>query len=472
MTSPVDPADAVGAAAATLALPAVAPLLDVLGRDPSVWIVGGAVRDVLLGGAPLDVDLAVDGDAAAVAARLATALGGSVVEHDRFGTATVSAGPRSFDLARTRTESYPRPGALPDVAFGRIADDLRRRDFTVNAIAVSLAGDVVAAPGAFSDLAARELRVLHDASFRDDPTRLLRLVRYATRLGFGVAGETAALARSAVDGRALGTVTPSRLGAELRLLLRERGAEAALGRLADSGWGAWLVEGFAFDAVRAAVAARATELLPPEGRRDLLLLAVALLDAGRGGPAGASQSGPPEAEPAVPLDQEGNVLPAGAEAEPGVPLGQEGVALPAGPEAEPSAPLPPRPTALPARLDALGFPGRDRETLLAAADAHDTVARLAGVTRPSEIAALLRGVPVEAVALAGALGAEVPARRWLDELRHVALGIDGDDLLAAGIPQGPGVGRALAAALAAKLDGAAPDRDAELRTALSAATEE
>jgi tRNA nucleotidyltransferase (CCA-adding enzyme) len=385
------------------ALPAAAPLLDVLDADPRVWVVGGAVRDLLLGGAPVDLDLVVEGDAVAVARRLAAGLGGELRVHDRFGTATVRAPEHAYDLAPARTETYARPGALPDVQPGTLREDLLRRDFTVNAVAVALDGRVEAAPWAFEDLAARRLRVLHEASFRDDPTRLLRLVRYATRLGFEVEPGTEALAREALDGRALATVTPARVGAELRLLLREPSAVAALEWV--SSWeGAWEV-GLAFDAE---LAARAVSLLPPDGRRDLLLLAVAVRGAA--------------------------------------------------------------PAALAAWLDGLELVVRERDTVVAAATQADRIeARLAAAERASEIAAAVRGAPVEAVALAGALSAEFAARRWLDHLRRVTLEIDGDDLLAAGIPQGEAIGRALAAALRAKLDGEADDRDAELAAALAAA---
>src|SRR5829696_7958712 len=215
-------------------LPAAAPLLAVLGDEPGVHVVGGAVRDLLLGGAPVDLDVVVEGDAIALAGRLAAGLGedAELHEHDRFGTATVRAGGHAYDLAGARAETYARPGALPDVRPGTLEEDLLRRDFTVNAIAVGLDGRLVAAPGALDDLAARQLRVLHDASFVDDPTRLLRLVRYATRLGFGVDAGTSALASAAVARGALATVTPARLGSELRLLLREPSASEALARVA------------------------------------------------------------------------------------------------------------------------------------------------------------------------------------------------------------------------------------------------
>lgn len=379
-------------------LPAAAPVAEVL---PHAWIVGGAVRDLLLGAVPADLDLVIEGDAVEAAQQLAEALGGSLTVHDRFGTATVEAAGHVYDLATARAETYARPGALPDVRPGGLEEDLLRRDFTVNAIAVALDGRVAAAPGAFEDLEARVLRVLHSRSFLDDPTRLLRLVRYATRLEFGIEPDTGALAAAALAGGALATVTPARVGSELRLLLREPSALRALAWVAT--WERALEVSLAVDA---AVTERALALLPEDGRADLLLLASACRSAS--------------------------------------------------------------PASLAAWLDALGFSARERDTVLAAAQAEGIERRLAAAGRPSEIAAAVRGAPVEAVALAGALGAGEAARAWLDDLRHVTLAIDGADLLGAGVPQGEAVGRALAAALRARLDGDAPDRDAQLAAALAA----
>ncbi|HKG39475.1 MAG TPA: hypothetical protein VKB25_10835 [Conexibacter sp.] len=378
------------------ALPAAAPLPDVL---PEARIVGGAVRDLLLGGTPEDLDLVIEGDAVEAAQRLGEALGGSVTVHERFGTATVEAGGHVYDFATARVETYARLGALPDVRPGTLEEDLLRRDFTVNAIAVGLDGRVVAAPQALADLDARLLRILHERSFLDDPTRLLRLVRYATRLGFAVEEGTAALADAAVAGGALATVSPTRVGSELRLLLREPSALDAL---------AWVVGwplGVPLDVDRALVE-RALALLPADGRGDLLLL-------------GSACRSVPDAR-------------------------------------------------LSAWLDELGFPAREREIVVACAQADGIEGRLSGAGRPSEIAAAVRRAPVEAVALAGALGAESPARAWIEDLRHVRLEIDGDDLIAAGIPQGEALGRGLAAALNARLDGAAPDRDTQLAVARAA----
>src|SRR5581483_5694207 len=151
------------------ALPAVQPLLARLDDGgPPVHLVGGAVRDVLLGGTPFDLDLVVEGDTDA----LARSLGGRLTGHDRFGTATVILDGHTYDIARSRRETYARPGALPDVVPAPLADDLLRRDFTINAIALALteehAGELNAAPHALEDLEAGRLRVLHDRSFIDD----------------------------------------------------------------------------------------------------------------------------------------------------------------------------------------------------------------------------------------------------------------------------------------------------------------
>src|SRR3954465_11392305 len=163
-------------------------VLAAVGDEPGVHVVGGAVRDALLGRVPRELDLVVEGDALAVARRAAERCGGTLTVHERFGTATITAAGITFDLASARRERYARPGALPDVELGAsLREDLARRDFTVNAIALHIAdGELTFYHGAREDLDARVLRVLHDGSFRDDPTRLLRLARYAARLGFGL----------------------------------------------------------------------------------------------------------------------------------------------------------------------------------------------------------------------------------------------------------------------------------------------
>jgi tRNA nucleotidyltransferase (CCA-adding enzyme) len=217
-------------------------VLTAVAGEPGVYVVGGAVRDALRGQVPRELDLVVEGDAVAVARRAAERVGGTLTVHDRFGTATVTTGDFAFDLAGARRETYERPGALPTVELGAtIADDLARRDFTVNAMAVSLSdGELTFWPGAREDLDAGVLRVLHERSFVDDPTRMLRLIRYAARLSFAPDPATEAL----IDPALFATVTGDRLGSELRLLLYE--PPDALHALGRHGLGrALLGEGFA-----------------------------------------------------------------------------------------------------------------------------------------------------------------------------------------------------------------------------------
>jgi tRNA nucleotidyltransferase (CCA-adding enzyme) len=260
-----------------------------------------------------------------------------------------------------------------------LADDLRRRDVTINAIALRLDGTLEHVPGALEDLGAGVLRVLHDGSFVDDPTRVWRIARFAARLGFAVEPHTRALAARADPS----TVSGDRLGAELRLALAEPDPLAALQAVEELN-PAYLPEGF--DTSPRALGP-ALALLPERGRRDLLTLA----------------------------------------------------ACTAGMEAR----------ALLAWLDDMGFAAADGEPLRAARS-------------NAEIARAARGAPTEAVALAGGEN----ARRWLHDLRSVRLEINGDDLLAAGIPEGPEIGARLQRALDRKLDGEIAGREQELAAAL------
>jgi tRNA nucleotidyltransferase (CCA-adding enzyme) len=202
-----------------------------LPRGEGVYLVGGAIRDLLLGRASFDVDLAVEGDAI----EFAHGLGGEVTAHGRFGTAVVRfPDGRQLDVVTCRRETYPAPAALPDVEAGTIEDDLARRDFTVNAMAASLGEDfgrILDPHGGRADLEAKVIRILHPASFTDDPTRILRAVRYETRLGFRMDPNTERLARAGMTGVAL--LTPARFREEIVALLSEEQIAHTLERLAD-----------------------------------------------------------------------------------------------------------------------------------------------------------------------------------------------------------------------------------------------
>jgi tRNA nucleotidyltransferase (CCA-adding enzyme) len=198
--------------------------------NAGLFLVGGPVRDLILDRPSLDIDLAVEGDVEALGARVAAATGLRLVQHGRFGTATLRGDSFTVDFARTRRESYPRPGALPDVEPAAILDDLARRDFTMNAMALRLtapAGELIDPFGGAADIEARLVRVLHEESFRDDATRMLRACRYATRFGFALEPSTLSLLRR--DREFMDTVSGARLRRELELTFREDCApEAAL----------------------------------------------------------------------------------------------------------------------------------------------------------------------------------------------------------------------------------------------------
>jgi tRNA nucleotidyltransferase (CCA-adding enzyme) len=376
--------------AALRAAPGGAWALGVLAEHPGAWVVGGAVRDALLADrrpfAAAEIDVVVEGDPEPVA----RALGEVVAWHERFNTYDViTPDGGHVDVVMARAERYSGPGALPEVRPGDLEDDLLRRDFTVNAVALNGVGELAAAPAALEDLEAGRLRVMHAGSFRDDPTRLWRLVRYAVRLGFTPEPATDRLAFEAIQRGALETVSGDRLGAELRLALGERAPLSVLHAAQNLG----LVRGLDLDP---RVVGDALALLPVgEGRADLLLLGAVLPDV--------------------------------------------------------------------AWVDGWGFTAAEARVLTRCACARP----LDPGARPSEVVARLRGEPVEAVAVAGARGDAEQALRYLGDWRHVRLRIDGNDLLGAGVPQGPELGRRLDAVLARRLDGELPDdRDAQLAAAL------
>ena len=185
------------------------------GEKGRIYLVGGAVRDVLMGVEITDIDLVTEGDAAVVASGLSE----DALIHERFGTAEVMVDGIRIDVATARTEIYAFPGALPEVSPASIAEDLARRDFTINAMAIALdkPGDLLDPHGGRADLARGVVRVIHPFSFADDPTRALRAARYAARFGFSLDPMTADLLPD-VD---LGTVSRERIDNEFELIASE-----------------------------------------------------------------------------------------------------------------------------------------------------------------------------------------------------------------------------------------------------------
>jgi tRNA nucleotidyltransferase (CCA-adding enzyme) len=394
-------------------LPGMELLLPALEGLPPAYLVGGAVRDLLRGAGAVDLDIAVEGDARSVARALAERLSGEAREHERFGTATVRAGDFVCDLATTRREAYDEPGALPRVSPAPLDEDLSRRDFAINAMAVGLTGDDLGhlydPCGGIGDLEEGLIRVLHDRSFVDDPTRLLRAVRYEVRLGFRMDPATETFARAAAADDALRTVSGARVRDELMDLLGEAQAPVGVRRMHDLGLDR---------AIHPALAA------------DPELVASASL--------GAAAIGADRALAAL------------------------------------AALCARAPRRLERWLGDLHLTAADRDAVARAVRVAPRLARELRTRehQASQLRGLLGAEPAVALALAMALGApHEPIVRWVTELRSVQLEITGDDLLAAGVPEGPGLGRALDETLNLKLDGLVSGREEELETALAVAGE-
>jgi tRNA nucleotidyltransferase (CCA-adding enzyme) len=395
-------------------LPGADRLLPAFDGLAAAWLVGGAVRDLLLGATSVDLDIAIEGDARDVARAVAARLGGAAVEHERFGTATVKAEGLTVDLASTRRETYAQPGALPDVEAAPLDDDLARRDFTINAMAASLApdrlGEVRDPHGGRADLEAGVIRVLHPGSFIDDPTRLLRAVRYESRLGFRMDPETERLAREAIAAGAPSTVSGARIRDELLDLLAEPAVAASVARLQD----------LALD--------RALSPLLGDARPDEVADAAEAAEA-RGGQ-------------------------------------RRFAAL--------AAMVAPDPEDLAGWVEDLHLRAEDRDAVLHAARKGPQLVRSLEATLPdSALHALLHCELPETLGVAVALGArQAPIDRYLEHLSGARLEITGDDLRAAGIPEGPAIGRALRETLKRKLDGEVDGRENELALAVRLAGEE
>jgi tRNA nucleotidyltransferase (CCA-adding enzyme) len=206
-------------------------------RNMRLYLVGGVVRDLLLERFNTDLDIAVEGDAIKLAQEIALNLQAKITTHLRFKTATLKWGKRSVDLITTRAETYARPGALPKVTPGAIKDDLARRDFSINAMAVSLNpdnyGELYDPYGGRTDLDKGIICVLHDKSFTDDATRIWRAVRYEQRLDFRIEPVTLLLIKRDID--MLKTVSGDRIRHELERVLKEEEPEKILCRADELG---------------------------------------------------------------------------------------------------------------------------------------------------------------------------------------------------------------------------------------------
>ena len=370
-----------------------------------LFLVGGSVRDVLSGRHPDDLDVVAVRGGPGFASRLAGQLGGEVVAHSQFGTAKLKIGDLGMDLAAARTETYAYPGALPDVSpAANIGEDLARRDFSVNAMAVSLGeggwGDLVDPFQGRGDLKAGLIRVLQPNSFVDDATRILRAVRYSSRMRFRFEEEAERLLRR--DLAHLSAISGDRIRHELERIFGEPRAASMLRAAQDLGvlrgiHPALRVEPALLERVR-------EQTIEPGRESEMRLLGVLVFS--------------------VPADE------------------------------------------IPGVISRLNMDSRWAEVVRDVGAARDSLTQLKDEKiRRSRVFGLLRGLNTAAIE-ACALAADESRVRdrlelYLSELRHVRPLLDGRDLLALGVPQGPIVGQLLEKLLTARLEGLVSTREDE-----------
>ena len=371
-------------------------------RDVPLYLVGGAVRDVLLGATPTNLDLVVVQPPRGFENDLAQALGGSVAARSEFLTyrlvSDLLADGEEVDLATARCETYAGAGALPVVQPSNLDDDLKRRDFTVNAMAISLRpgdwGELIDDTGGLEDLERRVLRGMHDRCFVDDSTRVLRAIRYSVRLRFRLETGTDELMRR--DMAHLDDISPDRVRNEMDRILKEPQAPAVLAAAHQAG-------------VLAAV--HPALRYPPVQRLET--------------PAGAASEDVVLATLLYRSDADGLA-------------------------------------GIGARVNA---DARWTRALKEVAAIRSMETRLAVDLRRSELYRLLRGFSPSFLAGCSVATASLEAARsldlYLDQLRDASTALTGSDLLALGVAQGPLIGKLLDGLLDARLEGLVSSKDEE-----------
>jgi tRNA nucleotidyltransferase (CCA-adding enzyme) len=374
----------------------------------TLYLVGGGVRDVVLRRGQVDIDVVGEGSVVSLAEKVALVLGGRWVEHQAFGTVTVEGRDFRLDLAMARAEKYARPGALPKVRPASIDEDLARRDFTINAMALALCGrgrergQLLDPFDGMGDIAGGRLRVLHDRSFIDDATRILRAVRYETRFSFGIEEKTLALLKR--DLAYLDTISGARVRHELLHLLAEDGPEKGFLRCQELGVLTAVHSALRFDDELAVAFRRA--------RR-----------AGRAAP-----------QPEVYLGLLGTRL---------SPADAEAVAL------------------------RLALSKRQRQALEGAAALAQLLPWLSRAdVRPSQVVERLEPFPLAAVEACALVAAQSRAKRmlgrYLAEWCYVKASLDGRALERLGVARGPAMSDVLRLLKAARVDGEASSREEEV----------
>lgn len=371
----------------------------------ALYLVGGAVRDLLHGAEHLDLDVVVEGDALALAEDAATALRARVVWHPRFGTAVVRGEGLRVDVARARTEQYERPGALPKVRPSSLAEDLARRDFSMNAMALGLSGaDTGRLIDPFHgqpDLSEGRVRTLHDGSFRDDATRILRALRYVGRLDFQLDPNTKGLLER--DLSYLDTISGARLRREIELAACEERAAPITRLAADLGVLAAVHPALWAGERELSAIGRLGEL--PRSHRDAALLCLLL-----------SRAAVADAEDCI------------------------------------------------ARL---ALTGRQANAVRGFLTLREQETRLAkALLRPHEAVEVLEPLPPPAIEAFTLVAEQALSRaracEYLSSWRFVRPRLNGHDVEELGVPHGPQIGATLAALRAARLNGEVTSREDEV----------
>ncbi len=372
-------------------------------KELVLYLVGGSVRDLVLERANIDVDIATESDAISLAETVAAETGVACKIHRAFGTARLLISEAYLDLATARSETYPQPGSLPRVQPVTQSEDLGRRDFTINAMALTLTGPekgrLIDNHGGLADIARETIRVLHDASFIDDSTRILRAIRYASRLGFDIEPHTLSLVQR--DKHYLATVNQPRLRLEFRRVLDEEEPERALSRCEELGVLREIHSDLSFGNSQAAAFAAARREIDSSSAVYYTLLALTL-------------SAPQAASLA----------------------------------------------------DRLATTLMQRMAMEAVPLARDLVDGWASDVRPSQAAKALRMYPEQslwALALAApeARAREI-SRQYLQTWRHVRASLNGRDVQRLGIPKGPTVGAVMEQIMDGLLDGRLQSREDEV----------
>ncbi len=372
-------------------------------REQELYLVGGTVRDLILNRPNLDFDLVLEGDALKFARQLANKTGEKLTVHPMFGTANFSRGKYHIDIVTARSETYAEPGALPTVVPGTMRDDLRRRDFSINAIAADLGpdsfGQILDPHDGIRDIEKKLIRVLHNKSFSDDATRMLRAIRYEQRLDFKLEKDTERLLRKNVA--MLDTISGDRIRHEIDRILREEHPEKALKRAEELGVLQRINPSLKGDK---RLAGRFAEAHKRNISSHMVYLALLAYDLG----------------------------------------GDDADAL----------------------SERLNLSGEWKRIIQGVAKIKDDIDKLADPSIPaSHIYRFFKRYPTEAVSACLIANdsqiIRVQIERYLNDLQYVQTALKGDDLKAMGMEPGPRLGRMLSSLRDAKLDGVVHTREDE-----------